>query len=89
MQSTDLKIGVISANFNLSGNTPSLMQELNMSVSIGAQVSILSFSNLMLMPVVDFAGSNYLISDETTSVVNRVNSKISSDLFCSIAIILG
>ena len=63
MQSADLKIGVISANFNLSGNTPSLMQELNMSVSIGAQVSILSFSNLMLMPVVDFAGSNFLISD--------------------------
>ena len=76
MQCTDLKIGVISANFNLSGNTPSLMQELNMSVSIGAQVSILSFSNLMLMPVVDFAGSNFLISDETTSFVNKVNSKI-------------
>ena len=89
MQSTDLKIGVISANFNLSGNIPSLMQELNISVSIGAQVSILSFSNLMPMPVVDFAGSNFLISDETTSVVNKVKSKISSDLFCSIAIILG
>ena len=36
MQSTDLKIGVISANFNLSGNIPFIMQELNMSVSIGA-----------------------------------------------------
>ena len=76
MQSTDLKIGVISANFNLSGNIPSLMQELNISVSIGAQISILSFSNLMLMPVVDFAGSNFLISDETTSVVNKIKSNI-------------
>ena len=72
MQSTDLKIGVISANFNLSGNIPFVMQELNMSVSIGAQVSILSFSSLMLIPVVDFAGSNFFISDETTSVVNKV-----------------
>ena len=89
MQSTDLKIGVISANFNLSGNIPFLRQELNMSVSIGAQVSLLSLSNLMLMPVVDFAGSNFLISDETTSVVNKVKSNISSDLLCSIAIILG
>ena len=71
---------MISANFNLSGNIPFLMHELNMSVSIGAQVSILSLSNLMLMPVVDFAGSNFLISDETTSVVNKVKSKILSDL---------
>ena len=89
MQSTDLKIGVMSANFNLSRSIPSLMQELNMSVSIGAQVSILSLSNLMLIPVVDFAVYNFFISDETTSVVNKVKSKILSDLFCSIAIILG
>ena len=74
MQSTDLKIGVISVNFNLSGSIPFLMQELNMSVSIGVQVSILSLSNFMLMPVVDFTGSNFLISNETTYVVNKVKS---------------
>ena len=68
MQSTDLKIKLILANYNLSGNIPSLMQELIMSISIGAQVSILSLSKLMLIPVVDFTGSNFFISDETASV---------------------
>ena len=89
MESTDLKIGVILANFNLSGNIPFVMQELNMSVSIGAQVSTIYLSNLMLIPVVDFTGSDFFISDETTSVVNKVKSNISSDLYWSIAIILG
>ena len=41
MQSTDLKLGVISASFILSGNIPFVMQELIMSVIIGVQVSIL------------------------------------------------
>ena len=36
MQSADLKIGVISANFNFSWYIQFVMQELNMPVSIGA-----------------------------------------------------
>ena len=52
--STDLKIGVISACFNSLGHTTFCMQELSMSVNIGALISTLSFSRPMFTPIDDF-----------------------------------
>ena len=89
MLSTDLKIGVISANFNLSGKIPSFIQELNILVSIGAQMSLFSFSSLMLTPVVDLVGSSLFISDKTSSAAKRVKSNSSVKPFCLIAVMLG
>ena len=43
------------------------MQSLKISVKIGAQISTLSLSNEMLIPVVVFFGSNLLISNATSS----------------------
>ena len=89
MLSTDLKIGVISANFNLSGKIPSFIQELNILVSIGAQMSLFSFSSLILTPVVDLVGSSLFISDKTSSVAKRVKSNASVKPFCLIAVMVG
>ena len=89
MLSTDLKIGVISANFNLSGKIPSFIQELNILVSIGAQMSLFSFSSLMLTPVVDLVGSSLFISDKTSSAAKIVKSNSSVKPFCLIAVMLG
>ena len=84
-----LKIGEISASFSLSGKTPLLIQELKMFVSMGAQVSLFSLSNLIFTPVVDFVWSNLFNSDETSSTENFVKSNVSGVLLCSIATILG
>ena len=43
--STDSKIGIISANLNLSGKIPFFIQELDILVSLGAQMSLSSFNS--------------------------------------------
>ena len=53
MLSTDFKIGVISADFNLSGKITSL-QKLYIIESIRAQMSLFSLSSLMLQFVKTF-----------------------------------
>ena len=65
------------------------MHELNMFVSIGAQISLLSLRRLMLIPVVDLVGSNLFNSDKTSSVVSKVKSNTSLKPFCLIAVMLG
>ena len=68
MLSTDLKIGVISANFNLSGKIPSFIQELNILESIGAQISLFSF-------LLDYNWGLLSVLYDIATAINFLNSE--------------
>ena len=87
--STDLKIGLMSASLSSLANLPFLIQSLKISVKIGAHISIFSCSIAVLIPVVVFLGSNFFISDVTSSKSTKWNSKLLSKSLSLMAIMLG
>ena len=62
---------------------------LKISVKIGAHISTFSWSIAVLIPVVVFLGSKFFISDVTSSMSTKWNSKSLSKFFSLMAIMLG
>ena len=87
MLPTDLKIGVRSASLSSLANLPFLIQSLKISVKIGAHVSTFS-CHRSTYPSSRFWGSNFFISDVTSSKSTKWNSKLLSKFFPLMAIML-
>ena len=64
----------MSASFNSAANVP-------FSVKIGAKISTLSLSIVILVPLVVFFGSILFISDVTYSLSRKSNSNMFQNFF--------
>ena len=86
--SIDLNIWVMSANFNSFCKILSAMHECSIFVKVGAQISMFSFSNLILTPVVDLFWYILRISIDTSSSVIDLKLKVAETAFLLMAIML-
>ena len=87
MLTIDLRIGDISASFNSAANVSFITQSLDTSVKIGAKISTLSLSMVILIPVVVFFGFSFLIFGVSYSALKILNSNKVSNLLLFIAMI--